>query len=176
MNEDYHELREALKGAYVERFKKLLDDGANPNAPDHRDKTILHLAVHERHAEITVDYLLNKAVNKANPNTATPDGWTALMEAAHVGKCNVAKILLEAGANPNTAKGYGWTALMEAAFEGHTEIVKLLLEKVVNRNAALKVNWTALDAANLAWQNSKTPEEAKKFQEIVDMLQGKKTG
>ena len=174
MKSDYHELREALKGAYVERFKKLLDDGANPNAYNHRHESILHLAVRKFHAEKTVDYLLNKAVNKANPNTATPDGWTALMEAVHLGKCNVAKILLEAGANPNAAKGYGWTALMEAAYCGHTEIVELLLEKVVNRNAALKVNWTALDAANLAWQNAKTPEEAKKFQTIVDMFQGKK--
>ena len=179
MSEDYKKLRTALEKGNLEKIKQLLDDGANPNAPDHRHESILHLAVRKGNAEnseITVDYLLNKAVNKANPNTATPDGWTALMEAAHVGKCNVAKILLEAGANPNTAKGYGWTALMEAAFEGHTEIVKILLEKVVNRNAALKVNWTALDAANLAWQNAKTSEEAKKFQEIVDMLQGKKTG
>ena len=112
----------------------------------------------------------------ANPNATKEDGWTVLMEAANAGNLEIAKTLLKAGANPNAAKGYGWTALMEAAYFGHTEIVKLLLEKVVNRNAALKVNWTALDAANLAWQNSKTPEEAKKFQEIVDMLQGKKTG
>ncbi len=112
----------------------------------------------------------------ASPNAKMDDGWTVLMEAANVGNLEIAQTLINAGANPNAAKGYGWTALMEAAYYGHMTIVSLLLEKVVNRNAALNANWTALDAANLAWQNAKTPEEAKKFQTIVDMFQGKKTG
>ncbi len=150
MKSDYKKLSKALKDGKVDDFKNLLKEGANPNAPDHRHESILHLAVRKGNAEnseITVDYLLNKAVNKANPNTATPDGWTALMEAAHVGKCNVAKILLEAGANPNAAKGYGWTALMSAAFEGHDKVVDILLKRGANPNAALNADWTALFSA-----------------------------
>ena len=150
MKSDYKKLSKALKDGKVDDFKNLLKEGANPNAPDHRHESILHLAVRKGNAEnseITVDYLLNKAVNKANPNTATPDGWTALMEAAHVGKCNVAKILLEAGAKPNTVKCYGWTALMEAAHFGHLEVVKILLEWKANPNMKLDGKWAALSAA-----------------------------
>ena len=171
MNKNDENLFDAVATDDSAKIKDLLDGGANPNPINKNSDTPLHLAVRLRYIKV-VRALLDS--DKTNPNATKEDGWTVLMEAANVGDCDIAEILIDKGANPNTAKGYGWTALMEAAYCGHTEIVELLLEKVVNRNAALKVNWTALDAANLAWQNAKTPEEAKKFQTIVDMFQGKK--
>ena len=112
--------------------------------------------------------------DKPNPNAFVDDGWTVLMEAAHVGDYDIAKTLLNKDANPNAAKGYGWTALMDAAYCGNTPIVELLLNAGANRDTTLKAYRNALDAANLAWENAETQEKAKAYRGIVDMLKGKK--
>ena len=170
MNKNDENLFDAVATDDSAKIKDLLDGGANPNPINKNSDTPLHLAVRLRYIKV-VRALLDS--DKTNPNATKEDGWTVLMEAANVGDCDIAEILIDKGANPNTAKGYGWTALMEAAYCKNAEVVSLLLKNGVNPNAALKSDWTALSAANLAWERAKTKEDAQEFMKIVKILQKK---
>jgi hypothetical protein len=55
-------------------------------------------------------------------------GSTALMKAAHAGRLDLVRLLLESGAAVDAQQREGATALMAAAQEGHTEVVAALLQ------------------------------------------------
>jgi ankyrin repeat protein len=61
---------------------------------------------------------------------------TALAAAAALGRLEVARLLLEAGADPNLAIGTGGTPLMAAAANGHPEVLRLLLARGAAVDAA----------------------------------------
>jgi ankyrin repeat protein len=65
----------------------------------------------------------------AHPNSASPEGQTALMTASRTGNPAAVRVLLDRGAEVGATEGYrGQTALMWAAAQGHAEIVRLLLD------------------------------------------------
>lgn len=72
----------------------------------------------------------------ADPNETSPDGYSALLAAAHSGQRDVADVLLEHGADPN-ACGIGFTALHAAVLMGDLALVKALLAHHANPNAPL---------------------------------------
>lgn len=79
-----------------------------------------------------VEHLLEQG---ANANSATPDGTTALLWAAHLDRVDIATLLLRAGTNVSSANRYGVTPLMQAATNGNAELVALLLDAGTDVNA-----------------------------------------
>lgn len=84
----------------------------------------------------------------ADPNSATPDGKTALMFAAKAGRLGLVNDLLRAGANVNAVNRHAGTALMYAAQGGYLPVVQRLLEVGATVNATSTNGWTALTIAS----------------------------
>mmetsp|Transcript_6648 Transcript_6648/g.10984 ORF Transcript_6648/g.10984 Transcript_6648/m.10984 type:complete len:359 (+) Transcript_6648:236-1312(+) len=94
----------------------------------------------------TVHYLLEEA--KANVNTPTRKGVSALMVAGSRGHVDVMEVLLECKADIDTESADGSTALMAAAFQKEKDAIKFLLKARANVNAKKKNGCTALSIAS----------------------------
>jgi ankyrin repeat protein len=156
--------------------KLLLEKGADVNAQDNADLTVLGWASMRDHGHIVEvlkahgakglgrGYKNRKLIDTAGTrdielaqglleegadvNARDNDGRTALMEACDAGFLDVVKLLLQKGAEVNAQDRYGWTALMEASYKGHLPVVTLLLEKKADVNARGKAGETALALAS----------------------------
>jgi ankyrin repeat protein len=81
----------------------------------------------------------------ADPDTALPDGETALMTAARTGKVEAVNVLLRHQAAVNVKEGSrAQTALMWAAAEGHAAVVEALLLAGADMTARSENGFTAL--------------------------------
>jgi ankyrin repeat protein len=73
----------------------------------------------------------------ANPNRGNDYGWTKLHSAGDGNDCDLAKVMLAAGARTDLfARGDGGTPLIAALFWGHREVTALLGREPVNLRAA----------------------------------------
>ena len=54
----------------------------------------------------------------ADKDSATNDGWTALVTASHYGHLEVVRLLLQSGADKDLATNDGWRALLAARVRG----------------------------------------------------------
>ena len=114
---------EAVKAGDLSMAGKLIEKGANVNAPQGDGATALHWASHRNDLEAAKLLIAAGAdVNAANELGATP-----LWLAAINGSAATVKLLLEAGANPNVALKLGETPLMAAARSGDVRTVEQLL-------------------------------------------------
>jgi ankyrin repeat protein len=139
------DLHDAAYYGDLERTKKLLKKGKNPNVKDKYGRTPLHIAASEGHVDI-VKLLLEHG---ADPNIQNKNGRTPLHWAASKGRDDVVKLLLEHGADPNAQDKDGETPLHKAAYWGHLYVVRLLLEHGADPNAQDKDGKTPLhDAAS----------------------------
>jgi uncharacterized protein len=84
---------------------------------------------------------------RADVNTAQPDGSTMLMLAVERNHTEIADLLIRAQANVNAANEYGATALFVASANGHVALIRRLLEGKANPNAPLLSGETPLMAA-----------------------------
>jgi ankyrin repeat protein len=67
---------------------------------------------------------------KADANAVSPDGFTALIVAALLGRLRIARLLLRAGkADANLCNRNGASPLFIAAQEGNVEFARLLLRE-----------------------------------------------
>jgi ankyrin repeat protein len=137
------DLHDAVLNGDVKRVKEMLEKGADPNARDEYDNTLLHLAASWGHVGI-VKLLLGHG---ANLNAQNKYGRTPLHKAAYWNHVDVVRLLLEHGANPNVQDIDGWTPLHDAAIWSHVEIVKLLLEHGANPNTQTIRGYTPLHHA-----------------------------
>jgi ankyrin repeat protein len=81
----------------------------------------------------------------ADPDTASPEGETALMTAARTGGVGAVGALLGHGAKVDAREGWrGQTALMWAALENHPAVVVALIERGADVNASSDGGFTAL--------------------------------
>ncbi|XP_072049635.1 uncharacterized protein [Amphiura filiformis] len=109
----------------VDRVRKFLDKGEDPNTMDKSGFAPLHYACRNGHKEIT-SMLLQKG---ANPNVQTRSGGaTPLHRAAYAGHIDIIECLLSHGATPSLCDEDGKSPLHKAAERGHTNICKRLLE------------------------------------------------
>jgi len=117
------------------------------NDKDEAGMTPAYLALNAGHFE-TLEYLIEQ---KAEVNTATPDGWTLLHMAAQKGDKRSAAALLAADPdllNKQTEKDI--TPLYVAATHGHIDLLKYLLEEKAKIDLCHKEDGTnALHAAVL---------------------------
>ncbi|KRY40647.1 Ankyrin repeat and MYND domain-containing protein 2 [Trichinella spiralis] len=97
------------------KFKKLLEDGVDPNCTDESNTTILQEASFKGKLEfcrILLDY-------GADPNlTRHNHRYTALMFAVMSGNHKICLLLLRYGANPNAVNSISRNAIQLAAFTG----------------------------------------------------------
>ena len=84
---------------------------------------------------------------RADVNTAQPDGSTVLMLAVERNYTEIADLLIRAQANVNAANEYGATALFVASANGHVALIRRLLEGTADPNAPLLSGETPLMAA-----------------------------
>jgi Ankyrin repeats (3 copies) len=76
----------------------------------------------------------------ADPNRGNDYGWTKLHQAGYANDCDLARLMLAAGARPDLfARGDGGTPLVAALFWGHREVAELLGREPVNLRVAAGV-------------------------------------
>ena len=84
------------------------------------------------------------AAQKADVNSRSTDGSTALLWMAHWNDAETADLLLRSGAEPNTPNDFGMTPLSEACTNGNSALVRLLLKSGANPNTAIATGETPL--------------------------------
>jgi ankyrin repeat protein len=167
-------LADAAEAQHLPQLQTLLDQGADPNAPQTDGMTALHWAAYNDQLEATRLLLAHKAEvapqnrygvtplsmaatngsaaliellleHGADANTTLPGGETVLMTAARTGDLASVKLLLAKGADVHAAEDrQDQTALMWTAAEGHADVVKLLAEYGADFRQALPSGFTPL--------------------------------
>ena len=108
--------------------RKLLDQGANVNARDSKEKTALHRAAQAGFIKI-INLLLKHG---AEVNAQDEKGETPLFDAVRAGRKNAIELLLKKGADANLENKLGQNVLLIAQRSKKTEakeIVKILSDK-----------------------------------------------
>ena len=73
-----------------------------------------------------------------------PRGTSMLFAAAHAGRSDIVKTMLDSGSDPNASVATGWTPLLIATAEGHEGVVAALLAAGAAPNATNQLGRTAL--------------------------------
>ena len=115
---------------YVERIKKLIAAGADPNQVDKESMTPLLIAVSSFNAECVEALLAGGANPNGVPNSQAPLSIFPPANPKNSSKYGpVVRALVEAGANPNVLDSNNETVLRKAAAANDLETVRYLLEK-----------------------------------------------
>mmetsp|Transcript_11213 Transcript_11213/g.21353 ORF Transcript_11213/g.21353 Transcript_11213/m.21353 type:complete len:648 (+) Transcript_11213:99-2042(+) len=136
-------LRGAASGGRADEVRRLVELGANVQAPGLFGYTALHWAADEGHIE-TLKILVKLG---ADVGTQNHDAETALHLAAVRGHLETVKVLVELGADVDTQDENGVTALHLAARNGNTGTAKVLVEMRADMGLRDKSGHTALDLA-----------------------------
>jgi ankyrin repeat protein len=102
-------------------FMKAIRAGAVPRL----DGEILHMAT-QGGSKVIVEYLISK---KMNVNKQDKNGWSPLHNAALLGRFEIVKSLINAGADPNLRTIMGETPFNFAVNNGYNELAGFLAKK-----------------------------------------------
>lgn len=139
----------AVSGSYEDFFRalridnagavsELLARGFDPNSPDEKGQTGLHLAIRDNSPKVVAVLLAHPAVRVDAPNASDE---TPLMLAALKGNLDAAQRLLDRGAAVNRP---GWAPLHYAATGPEPRLVGLMLERGAQIDAPSPNGSTAL--------------------------------
>ena len=140
----------------------LLKGGANPNALEMQKYDIVTIAA----VNNDVAMLRLAIASGGDPKAITsPYDGTALIAAAHLGRTEVVRLLIAAGAPLDHVNNLGWTAVMEAVTLGdggkaHIETLEALVQAGANLNIADRHGVTPLGHAR-----------ARRYAEMVRILE-----
>lgn len=134
----YEDYFRALKIDNAGAVSDLLARGFDPNAPDEKGQTGLHLAMRDGSPKVAAVLLAHPALRVDAPNA---NDETALMLAALKGQIEAAQRLLDRGAAVNRP---GWAPLHYAATGPEPRLVALLLERGAQVDAPSPNGSTAL--------------------------------
>ncbi|WP_235526303.1 ankyrin repeat domain-containing protein [Nostoc piscinale] len=124
----------AVQSGNFDKIQLILDAGADINyqSPDGYDVLIHAMYGRDILQDENLISTLNLLISRgAAVNGMSSYGESAIKVAAHVGRFDAVKLLLNAGANPEQLE---WTELMHAIVFGSLEQVKFLLEQGADQN------------------------------------------
>jgi ankyrin repeat protein len=153
-DEDRSPLLLAVKGNYGDVANVLVKAGADPNTPyvddDGKSHNLLMDSIIVENEEFA-KLLIQKG---ADLYSEDDHKVTTLLQAAHRGKVDIVKELLESHSKNGGKSGWidsasdeGITPLLAASSEGHAEVVKLLVDAKADVNAKDKDQTNSLMAA-----------------------------
>ncbi|MBS0649116.1 MAG: ankyrin repeat domain-containing protein [Verrucomicrobia bacterium] len=131
-------LHRFIQKGSIEAVRILLQLGASPNILGEEDKSPLHRAIekyhYSEHRKLSLELVQLLLEYKADVNLVYHDGYTALLLAATVEACDIAGLLLGAGASPNHERinpdhRHVTTPLNVALSTRNAAMMRLLLEK-----------------------------------------------
>jgi ankyrin repeat protein len=136
-----NEIINAVNKNDYKKTKELLENGADINTKDERDRTLLMIAVYNNYYEISKLLIENKAdINIQDDMKNNP-----FLYSGAEGQLEILKLLVKAGADTKITNRYGGVALIPASERGHTETVRYLLENTdIDVNHINNLGWTAL--------------------------------
>lgn len=125
----------ACKNGTVEDLKKLVEQGANPNAPWYNDIGDDFYPIHQ--AALNPDIEVLKYIVSLGADPCQKDFWCAepLSYAAREGTLEKIKYLVELGNDPALVDDDGLSVLTYAALNPHIEALDYLLSKGADINA-----------------------------------------
>ncbi len=133
----------AAKDGRLEDVKRMLEEGANPNAADLDGEGPLHAAA--RWGQVAVaEALLSHG---ADPGAKALYGATPLQVSVLEAQVGAARALLSHGADANARDQFGKSPLHDAALRGNRELVALLLDYGADATAADDSGTTPLHLA-----------------------------
>ena len=103
----------------LEIMRKLLENGAEPNALDKIKNSPLHCVFLAKDEKYIVEAIKELVSHGADINTQNKKGKTPLHRATKLDNYNVIKVLLELGSDPNIKDENGNTALEMALIDGN---------------------------------------------------------
>lgn len=134
----YEDYFRALKIDNAGVVSELLARGFDPNSPDEKGQTGLHLAMRDGSAKVAAVLLAHPALRVDAPNA---NDETAMMLAALKGQVEAVQRLLDRGAAVNRP---GWAPLHYAATGPEPRVVALLLDRGAQVDAPSPNGSTAL--------------------------------
>ncbi|KAL4608753.1 receptor-interacting serine/threonine-protein kinase 4 [Arapaima gigas] len=140
-------LHYAVQLVNEEAVKFLLLSNANPNLPNFKGSTALHLAAEKRLRNMAELLLLGR---KTNVNAKDEDLYTPLHFAAQNGDEPITRLLLDKNASINEPDFEGRTPSHIACQHGQENVVRVLISRGADIHIPGKDNWTPLHFA--AWQ------------------------
>jgi len=112
----------AARDGNIEKVRRLIAQGANPNQANENGETPLHAAAVNNHQPIVL-FLIQSG---ANINATTVKGWTPLHTAARFGAENALSTLMQNGADASGTTDSGQTPAMLARNMGHIRSAGLI--------------------------------------------------
>ena len=158
-------LRNAANNGDRDRVRQLLQDGADPDAPNKNGVTALQLAIGNQHHDV-VAVLVDAG---ANPFQRVGQVLSPIAMASSSGDAVTLRTLLRTNCRP----GFGdlENALGWAVVSANIECIDTLLEHGAEVGAADPTTGrTALDHARW-WYDEAHPESKPRYQRVVDHLQ-----
>ncbi|MDR2169899.1 MAG: ankyrin repeat domain-containing protein [Planctomycetaceae bacterium] len=152
-------LFETIEQGDLDKLKNLIDSGANVNAKDEDNWTLLHCAASYNSNSSILKYLV---LQGADVNAKDEDGWTALHYAASENNnVEIVEYLISQGIDGNVKNKDGSTPLHCAAKNSNAsiDILKLLESHGADVNAIDQKGKTPLDYA----QRTKNNKEICKY-------------
>lgn len=137
----YSGLHKAAHEGDVAEIRRLLADGADPEARDTHGRTAAHVSAFASHEEAVAAL----AEGGADGNALDADAYDMVTIAAVANDLAMLKAALAAGNDPGlTTSRYDGTALIAAAHLGHAKIVKTLIDADAPLDHVNNLGWTAL--------------------------------
>ncbi|EPQ5229942.1 ankyrin repeat domain-containing protein [Providencia huaxiensis] len=124
----------------LQAVKSLVEQGANIEQRDLRQRTALMAATHENRVDVA-RYLIERG---ADVNAKDNMQDSPYLYSGARGLQDILLLTLKNGADLKSTNRYGGTALIPAAERGHVTTVKTLIEAGVDVDHVNRLGWTAL--------------------------------